>query len=402
MRRIAVVFDNFGPYHIARLNGAARSCDLLGIEIAAASAEYAWLPTADVAFQRRTLFQGDRIGARDPVLLTELLRALVTEHGTEVFAIPGWSGPHAVAGLRVAYDLDIPVVLMSESQAGDFERGFVKERIKARYLRLCQAGLVGGRPHRDYLARLGMRAGRIHLGYDVVDNVYFATRSNEARSQAAALREAFMLPQRYFLASARFIPKKNLERLICAYAEYRRLMMGISGHADACWDLMVLGDGELRPALAALVDQLGLAASVHLPGFKQYEVLPVFYGLAGAFVHASTIEQWGLVVNEAMASGLPVLVSTPCGCASDLVENGRNGFTFDPLDIDALARLLLNISSDDCGRVAMGQASREIIGRWTPETFGEGLVMAAEDALSAPRRRLNWLDRVLLWSLARR
>lgn len=402
MRKITVIFDNFGPYHIARLTGAARKCDLLGIEIAAASAVYAWQATVHVPFQRRTLFQGDRIGARDPMLLVDRLRAVLTEHGTEVLAIPGWSGPHAVAALRVANDLGIPVILMSDSQAVDFERGFVKEWVKRRYVALCQSGLVGGTPHRAYLAGFGMNPARIYLGYDVVDNASFATRSDEARGQAAALRQSHHLPMNYFLASARFIPKKNLDRLIRAYAEYRRLLMDSGGHSDVCWDLMLLGDGELRTALAALIDRLGLSTSVHLPGFKQYTDLPVFYGLAGAFVHASTTEQWGLVVNEAMASGLPVIVSMPCGCATDLVEEGRNGFIFDPLDVDALARLLLKIASDDCDRASMGQASREIIGHWSPETFGEGLVKAAECALTAPPARLNWLDRGLLWALARR
>lgn len=401
MIRVAVIFDNFGPYHIARLSGAAKKCDLLGIEIAAASAEYAWQPTEDVPFQRRTLFQSDRIGARDPMLLMGRLRTVLTEHGIEVLAIPGWSGPHAVAALQVAKDLGIPVILMSESQAADFKRDFVKESIKRRFVALCQSGLVGGTPHRDYLAGLGLNRARIHLGYDVVDNAYFAICSDKARDQAAALRQEHRLPKNYFLASARFIPKKNLDCLIRAYAGYRRLMMD-SGHAVACWDLMLVGDGELRKELVALTYRLGLSAFVHFPGFKQYSELPVFYGLAGAFVQASTTEQWGLVVNEAMASGLPVLVSMRCGCASDLVEEGRNGFTFDPLDVDVLARLMMKISSDECDRASMGQASREIVGRWSPETFGEGLDKAAESAMTAPLARLNWLDRGLLWALARR
>ena len=81
-----------------------------------------------------------------------------------------------------------------------------------------------------------------------------------------------------------------------------------------------------------------------MPGFKQYDELPIYYGLAGAFIHASTTEQWGLVVNEAMAAGLPVIVSERCGCAPDLVENGRNGFTFDPYDVDALTHLMLKMA----------------------------------------------------------
>ena len=124
-----------------------------------------------------------------------------------------------------------------------------------------------------------------------------------------------------------------------------------------------------------------------MPGFKQYGELPLYYANAGAFVHASTTEQWGLVVNEAMASGLPVLVSERCGCAPDLVETGRNGYTFDPHDVDALARLMLDMASDACDRAAMGRASREIVARWSPATFAEGFGGPSVAALDAPLPR---------------
>src|SRR5262249_59830905 len=98
----------------------------------------------------------------------------------------------------------------------------------------------------------------------------------------------------------------------------------------AAWKLVLLGEGEQRAKLEGLRDALGLRNDVSMPGFKQYDELPAYYGLASAFVHTSTTEQWGLVVNEAMAAGLPVLVSERCGCGPDLVREGVNGFTFDP------------------------------------------------------------------------
>ena len=100
-----------------------------------------------------------------------------------------------------------------------------------------------------------------------------------------------------------------------------------------------------------------------------------------------------------MAAGLPVLVSNRCGCAPDLVEEGRNGYTFDPYDVDALAGLMRKIAADGCDREAMGQASREIIARWTPQTFAENLCKTAEAALNAPRPQANLLDKALLWAL---
>ena len=198
------------------------------------------------------------------------------------------------------------------------------------------------------------------------------------------------LPENYFLASARFIEKKNLPRLIRAYGEYRKLCRASVSDAEtsqvgAPWDLVLLGDGPLRETLNTQLSTLNLQAHVHLPGFKQYDELPVYYALAKAFVHASTTEQWGLVVNEAVASGLPVIVSDRCGCVPELV-NG-NGFTFDPFDEQQLVERLSQMASlSDDERKSMSDASYRISANFAPERFGEGLEQAARLAPNHPRR----------------
>lgn len=402
MKRVAVVFDNFGPYHVARLTGAAAHCDLLAVEVAARSAEYPWDATEDVSFERVRLFGSDRAGASDPRALFERLSGVFREHAVEVVAIPGWSGRHAFAALRAASRLGAAVVVMSESQARDFARRTASEFVKRRYVALCQAALVGGQRHRDYMTELGLEPDAVFLGYDVVDNAFIAAAADRARLSGDRLRQQAELPARYFLASARFIPKKNLERLILAFAGYWHGVGPDRESGGERCQLVILGDGALRPGLEALISQLKLTEAVHLPGFRQYAELPAYYGLAEAFVHASTTEQWGLVVNEAMAAGLPVLVSDACGCAPDLVEVGRNGFVFAPEDVEALTALLVRVGSAGTDRTAMGEASRQIIARWSPDTFGRGLADATARALAAPRPRRYSFDRMLLWALARR
>src|SRR5439155_16698329 len=169
------------------------------------------------------------------------------------------------------------------------------------------------------------------------------------------------------------------------------LLRGFAGYRKAAgpdpWDLVLLGDGPLRPEVDRLIGELGLTGAVHLPGFQQYPDLPTYYGLAGAFVHASTSEPWGLVVNEAMAAGLPVLVSDRCGCAPDLVADGVNGFTFAPQDHARLAGLMCRIAADPDRRLAMSRASRARIGPWGPERFADRLWAAAPAAPAAPHRR---------------
>ena len=133
-----------------------------------------------------------------------------------------------------------------------------------------------------------------------------------------------------------------------------------------------------------------------LLGFQQYPVLPVFYGLANAFILGSTSEQWGLVVNEAMASGLPVLISKQCGCAVDLVHYNRNGFTFDPYKWEELAGFMIKLGSGECDLNAMGKASRQIIEDWGKAHFAENLLKAAKVALSTPKIKLSHFDMIML------
>jgi 1,2-diacylglycerol 3-alpha-glucosyltransferase len=281
---------------------------------------------------------------------------------------------------------------MSESARQDEPRIWWKEAIKRRIVGLYSAALVGGQRHVEYLVELGMLRERIFTGYDVVENAYFREKTEAIRSQRSEVREKYGLPENYFLASARFIEKKNLSTLIEAYAEYRRRS---ETAPNVPWDLVVLGDGLLRETLNSQLSTLNLHEHVHLPGFKPYDELPVYYALANAFVHASTTEQWGLVVNEAIASELPVIVSERCGCVPELVQG--NGFTFNPTNEHELtARLLEMASLPDEERKHLGDNSHRIAANFAPERFGEGLERAATAAMGVPQKRFGVMDRALL------
>jgi 1,2-diacylglycerol 3-alpha-glucosyltransferase len=394
---LAVLFHRLGPYHRARLGALAERCTLTAIEFSTVDNTYAWdTICAEEDYPVISLFTDADIETKPLNVIARKVRDVLGKTKPQVVAIPGWSSPAALAALAWCCAAKTPALLLSESTAYDEPRTRWKEWVKTRIVRLFSAALVGGTPHVAYVAALGLARRRVFTGYDVVDNEYFAARSDTARSDASALRLRHGLPARYLLASNRFVEKKNLLRLLDAYAAYVERLGAVA------WDLVLLGDGPMKVALTDQVARLGLIGRVQFPGFKQYDELPAFYGLAAAFIQASTTEQWGLVVNEAMASGLPVLVSERCGCAPDLVKNGINGFTFDPYDIEGMIARMLQISGDKCDLAAMGQASREIIRGWSPETFATNMLEAADKAMTATRRRVDWLDRTLLWMLMRR
>ncbi len=392
--RIAVMFNRFGPYHLARLNAAGSQGHVTGIEVVTRDHTYAW----DVAqgadrFERITLF-GEDEGTHPPT--TELARRLeqaLERARPDVIALPGWSRKAGLLALAWCLRHRIPTILMSDTTKLDRARAGWKEGVKGRLVRLFSAGIVGGSRSAEYLAELGLPHGRIFTGYDVVDNDHFVAGAEAAQRNAAEVRDRYGLPEPYFLSVSRFVPQKNISGLLEAYALYH------AAQDDRAWPLVLVGDGPERPLLEARIRELGLDKDVILSGFRQYPELPAFYGLAGAFVIASTCEPWGLVVNEAMAAGLPVLVSNLCGCAPDIVEPGVNGFIFDPANPRELAGYLEAIAADGCDRAAMGRRSRSIIARYSPDDFARTLWRSGAVAVAAPRPAAHLVDRTLLWGL---
>ncbi len=393
-RKTVVIFDHFGPYHLARLEAAAKKVALTAIECASSSLDYAWnRMDRRTNFNWITLFQDDRCKYISARKLTAAVRRALAEARPEIVAIPGWSSRVAFIALQWSLEHKVPVLVMSDSNTIDAERYWPKEAIKKRVISLVSSALAGGSRSAQYVVQLGMPRKRVFVGYDVVDNQHFIEGSQRARENATELRRKLCLPRQYFLASARFIPKKNLSLLLQAYSRYRSLF------GEKAWKLVILGDGPLRDRLYTERDRLGLDQDVSFPGFLQYDLLPTYYGLADAFVHTSVVEQWGLVVNEALAARLPVLVSNRCGCAPELIRDGYNGFVFDPLDVKRLADLMVHLS-DHPSLIQMGCNGQEIINRWSVDTFAESITCAADAALAAGSARLTLLDKVLLRALS--
>src|ERR1043166_177522 len=388
---VAVVFHHIGPYHHARLNAAADRVSVTGIEWSAKGYDRWGAPDSPARYQKVSLFPEATDYYPRKAELRRAFWSALEQANPNVVAINGWNNFGSLVATNCCTELGIPMVVMSESARDDEPRTWWKEAIKRRIVGLYSSALVGGQRHVEYLVELGMPRERIFTGYDVVDNDYFGRRTAEIRNSKFEIRSKRGLPENYFLASARFIEKKNLSRLIRAYAEYRRKSQNAG---NAMWDLVLLGDGPLREMLKSELATLKLNEHVHLPGFKPYDELPVYYALAKAFVHASTTEQWGLVVNEAVASGLPVIVSNRCGCAPELV-NG-NGFTFSPTNEHELAARLLEMASlSESERRNLSDASYRISANFAPDLFGEGLERAASMAMKDPQKA-SLIDRSLI------
>lgn len=426
--QIIAVHYNLQPYHRARYNCFLRAHGhhySISVLLLGATKEYELVKQRYTDQDLFDLCHLGKAGGFQPKIsakgLDENLRRLRPDL---VLLVGGYAPPEMRLVILQALKRRIPCVLCSETTEHDETRLWWREGLKGLLIRQFGAILVGGAPHKEYMLRLGADSSRVFQGYDAVDNDLFSAGSAWGRERAESLRSRLCLPNRYFVACSRFVEKKNLPFVLQAYARYRQLASfksrdigtagagvhgptpggaTLSGNSNSearldPWHLVLLGDGPLRPQICREAEALAVKSYIAMPGFQQVDELPWYYGLAGAFIHGSTVEQWGLVVNEAMASGLPVLVSNRCGCAPDLVKDGVNGWTFDPTDPEGLAALMLRMSGMDAReRERMGDASRQIISQWGPERFSAGLLAAVKCAISRPVLRTSALIR---WGLS--
>jgi 1,2-diacylglycerol 3-alpha-glucosyltransferase len=316
----------------------------------------------------------------------------------DLVVVPGWASAESFAAVLWARSNRVPVVVMAESQEDDVARSSLKERLKSHIVRNFDAALVGGYTTRDYLVRLGMPLQQIAMGYNAVDNLHFEVGAADARDDENEIRKRFNLPQAYFLASGRFIAKKNFPVLVQSYSKAHEKLGETMPH------LVILGDGENRAQILAAIQLSGLNSRIHLAGFQRYDDLPVFYGLSRGFVHIPTREQWGLVINEAMASGVPVIASERCGATRTLMLRSQGGFVVDPFDQQSITEALVALSKlPQLEWTILANEAKEAVRDWGAERFGSGLEYAAKASLNVPRRgALPFWDKYLLNHLGSR
>jgi glycosyltransferase involved in cell wall biosynthesis len=263
----------------------------------------------------------------------------------------------------------VPLLLWSESTASDKRHGHrLVESLKAQFLRLCRSFVVPGRSSLKYLEDFGISDQRIFTAPNAVDVGLFSKPANDARRNDFEVRARRSLPSRYFLYVGRLVKAKGVFELLETYAQ---LDTEIRNKVA----LVFVGDGVDRPALMERASRIALG-TVQFPGFVHREGLSDFYALADALILPTHSDPWGLVVNEAMACSLPVVVTNVAGCVADLMQDGWNGFIVAPHDQSQLATAMTRLASDSALRIKMGSRSRERIEAYSPEAWAGGLVNA--------------------------
>lgn len=358
--RIGILFSQFAAYHVDRCAAAAKRLQgratIVAVEMAQASALYAWGPSGEVpGAEKRVLFTGrpyEKIGRRE-----RFRAALAALRDCEtVFIGIGYHEPEMIA-LAIALRLrGRRVIVMSESKFDDFPRELRREWFKARLLSVFSGALVGGPRHFDYMRFLGFGGRPVVSGYDTVG-------LDRVRAQGGTPDIAW--DDRPFVFVGRFVPKKNIAFLLEAFAAFRA--------RGGTRRLVLVGGGDLESEVAAKIAALDLGDSVEVTGFVDAAEVSRRLAEGLALLIPSTEEQWGLVVNEALAFSLPVVASEAVGSRDILVHNLVNGFVLPPDALHGWAAAMLALAGDRAAWERMSEASRALQPLADTARFGEAV-----------------------------
>ena len=370
-RRVTILTEIIAPYRIPVFNALARRSEI--------DLHVIFLARTDLSLREWHVYEDEihfsyevlpslrkRIGRQNFIFNSHVKHSLARSRPHAVVCggynyLAFWQALHWARRHKVQF------LLWSESTANDYrEQHGIVEVLKKSFLRRCDAFVVPGKSALHYLEMFGVSRHKIFIARNAVDTELFAVFAGHARNHAVQLRNQLALPERYFLYVGRLVQEKGVLDLLAAYAELPEELREQVG-------LVIAGDGPLRSDLEAAAREI-YPGNIHFAGFVHREQLPIYYGLAECLVMPTHTDPWGLVVNEAMACGLPVICTSVAGCALDLVR--ENGKLTQPGNILQLNDAMTAMACDPDLRLDMAEKSTELIREYSPETWAAGMAEA--------------------------
>ena len=374
-RRLTLMTEIISPYRIPLFNVLARheGVDLHVIFLAETDPDLRkWRVYKDeIKFSYQVLPSWRKRVGRYNWLLNRGVASALSASAPDVVLCGGYNYVASWQALLWSRMRHVPFLLWSESNLQDLRRGHaIVEFMKRKFMSRCSGFVVPGQSAGEYLRACKIREESIFVAPNAVDNDLFATAAAATRQHAASRRTEFGLPVRYFLFVGRLVREKGVFELLSAYAKLDKEIRKQVG-------LVFVGDGAERAQLQVVASTIS-PGMVTFAGFAQREQLTSYYALAEVLILPTYTDPWGLVVNEAMACGLPVIVSQVAGCAADLVKENWNGVLIPPRDEAALVAAMERIASQPELRRTMSGNSLQRIAQYTPNTWSLGIIRVLE------------------------
>jgi glycosyltransferase involved in cell wall biosynthesis len=376
--RVAAVFPEPTPYRAPLLDRVAAlpEIDLTVVYAAGTVAGRTWRvePKHRAVFLRGLRVPGAARVLRHDYPLTPGIVPALEAIRPDVVVVSGWSTFAAQAAIAWCRVRDVPYLLIVESHDEGPRPGWrrtVKDTVVPPIVANAAGVLVTGTLARNSMISRGAPADRVRVFANTVDVEEFGANASRLADRRPELRSALGAEQDdvVVLSVARLAPEKGLDDLVRAVDEA----------ADERLLLVVAGEGGERSRLGQLAGELGV--KLVLTGDVDWERIVELYVAADVFALLSEREPWAVVVNEAGACGLPLVLSDRVGAAHDLLRDGENGALVAAGDVAAAARALRELAVDPELRHAQGARSRELAADWGYGPSVDGFLAAVLDAL---------------------
>jgi glycosyltransferase involved in cell wall biosynthesis len=379
--RVTLVIPEPTPYRSILLDRASmrRELDLTVVYAARSVQRRTWdeLPLGHEArFLRGLRVPGVYGLLHHDYLITPKIWSALGETAPDVLVVSGWSTFSSQGAVLWCRARGVPYVLLVESNDADPRAGWrrvVKDLVVPRVMSGARSFLAVGELSRRSLVARGAPSDRVRIFANTVDVEVFGERVDGLAARRGELRAAMGVgPDDVLVLSvARLAPEKGLDTLIRA----------VAGAGDPRLVLAAAGAGPEREALVELARARGVR--LVLLGDLHLERVIEAYAAADIFALLSTREPWGVVVNEAAACGLPLVLSDRVGAAADLLRDGENGMLVPAGDVEAAGLALRRLAADSDFRRAAGARSRQLMRGRGYEPSVDALVVAAREAIAS-------------------
>lgn len=301
---------------------------------------------------------------------TPEIYSVIRDRNFDAFMITGWYLKSYWQAARACFRHGVPLLIRSEANSlmpRPMPVRIAKRVVLGWLFRRARAFLTIGKLNAEFYERHGADPSTFFPSPYCVDNQFFAQEAAQARKDRRALRKRWGLPHSafVFVMSGKLTPKKRPMDVL-------RALTLLRNPAQQPW-LLMAGDGPLRQECEDYIRKHRLA--VRITGFLNQSMMPAAYAASDCIVMSSDYgETWGLSVNEAMACGLPAIVSDRVGCAADLVAPGRTGFIYPCGNVNALAEALARMQGNAGTAVEMGAKARSKIAKYSLQAVVRGIL----------------------------
>ncbi len=378
--KVVIIHTDFRIYWPSRLNAIqqylnSKNIELHIVEIAGKGSPYAFAKHNSNNYCKNwsILFEDDDIKSLKSSKIKEKVNRKLDSIQPDVViagAIAFYSGALSVAWTKRHGK---KVILFDDARIEDVPRNKMINYVKKKIYSAVDAVIY---PSQDWLQTAeywGFNKQQLFVGVDVVNNDFWKEKEGKYKKE------------KKLLFVGRLIPRKNIILLI-------KLFDQISDKKGT--KLVIIGDGEQKEEV---MNTISHTSDIEYFAFMQQDELKVMYAKSSALIIPSTYDTWGLVINEAMASGLPVWASDKCRAAKILIKDRVNGFIFDPLNENSIKQALFEFINTDMEVLRqMGKESEQIISHWNLSLLAEEVYKAIEYVTVTEHRKIDLLTNLFL------